>query len=114
MKTESIRHQTPSRQELVAGLLDEARGSEQRAGGVSTPATPDAALARTLLLLRKQRGQTQEDLAHAAGLTVTAYARIERGTANATWATVRRIARALEVTLGELGEEVERQDHPLL
>jgi transcriptional regulator with XRE-family HTH domain len=56
--------------------------------------------------LRKQRGHTQEDLAHAAGLTVTAYARIERGSANPTWTTVRRIADALDVTLSELGQAV--------
>ena len=74
---------------------------------MSAPATPDAALAQVLLLLRKQRGYTQEDLAHAAGLTVTAYARIERGLANPTWTTVRRIAGALDVTLGELGQAVD-------
>ena len=76
-------------------------------GAVSAPATPDADLAQALLDLRKQRGQTQEDLAHAAGLTVTAYARIERGSANPTWTTVRRIADALNVTLGELGQVVD-------
>jgi len=41
------------------------------------------------------------------GLTVTAYARIERGSANPTWTTVRRIADALGVTLGELGRPVD-------
>jgi transcriptional regulator with XRE-family HTH domain len=60
-----------------------------------------------LLSLRIERNQTQEALAHAAGLTVTAYARIERGSANPTWTTVRRIASALEVTMGELGEAVD-------
>jgi transcriptional regulator with XRE-family HTH domain len=75
---------------------------------VSAPATPDAALAVALLNLRRARGQTQEDLAHAAGLTVTAYARIERGSANPTWTTVRRIAAALDVSVSELGQAVER------
>jgi transcriptional regulator with XRE-family HTH domain len=75
---------------------------------VSAPATPDAALAAALLNLRRARGQTQEDLAHAAGLTVTAYARIERGSANPTWTTVRRIAAALDVSVSELGQAVER------
>jgi transcriptional regulator with XRE-family HTH domain len=75
-------------------------------GRVSAPATPDGDLALALLVLRKQRGHTQEDLAHAAGLTVTAYARIERGSANPTWTTVRRIADALDVTLSELGQAV--------
>jgi len=63
-------------------------------------------------VLRKQRGHTQEDLAHAAGLTVTAYARIERGSANPTWTTVRRIADALGVTLGELGRAVDADHDP--
>jgi len=76
-------------------------------GRVSAPAKPDAALAQALLELRKQRGHTQEDLAHAAGLTVTAYARIERGSANPTWTTVRRIADALDVTLGDLGQAID-------
>ena len=79
---------------------------------VSAPATPDAALARALLSLRRERHQTQEDLAHTAGLTVTAYARIERGTTNPTWTTVRRIATALDITIGELGQAVERHDDP--
>jgi len=78
-------------------------------GVVSAPATPDAALAQVLLSLRHERNQTQEDLAHAAGLTVTAYARIERGAANPTWTSVRRIANALDVTMGELGQAVEKQ-----
>jgi len=58
--------------------------------------------------LRIERGDTQEDLAHRAGLTVAAFARIERGHANPTWTTVRRIADALEVSLASLGEAVER------
>jgi transcriptional regulator with XRE-family HTH domain len=76
---------------------------------VSSPAAPDVALAQALLRLRQERGQTQEDLAHAAHLTVTAFARIERGQANPTWTTVRRIADALNVTLSELGRAVDDQ-----
>ncbi len=58
--------------------------------------------------LRLARGDTQEDLAHRAGLTVAAFARIERGHANPTWTTVRRIALALDVTIASLAEAVER------
>jgi transcriptional regulator with XRE-family HTH domain len=78
---------------------------------MATPTQPDVALAATVRRLRKQRGETQEDLAHRAGLTVAAFARIERGHANPTWTTVRRIADALEITLASLGEQVERA-HP--
>jgi transcriptional regulator with XRE-family HTH domain len=58
--------------------------------------------------MRIERGDTQEDLAHRAGLTVAAFARIERGHANPTWTTVRRIASALEISLAGLSEAVER------
>jgi transcriptional regulator with XRE-family HTH domain len=58
--------------------------------------------------MRVERGDTQEDLAHRAGLTVAAFARIERGNANPTWTTVRRIAVALEISLSALAEAVER------
>lgn len=75
---------------------------------VSAPREIDAALAATLRRLRNARGETQEDLAHRAGLTVAAFARIERGHANPTWTTVTRIAGALEISLAALGEAVER------
>ncbi len=75
---------------------------------VSAPIQADGALAATVRRLRTERGETQEDLAHRAGLTVAAFARIERGHANPTWTTVTRIARALDISLAELGEAVER------
>jgi transcriptional regulator with XRE-family HTH domain len=68
----------------------------------------DQALAATVRRMRVERGDTQEDLAHRAGLTVAAFARIERGHANPTWTTVRRIAVALEISLVTLAEAVER------
>ncbi|HEX5853164.1 MAG TPA: helix-turn-helix transcriptional regulator [Solirubrobacteraceae bacterium] len=79
---------------------------------MSAPIPADRALAITLRHLRTERGDTQEDLAHRAGLTVAAFARIERGHANPTWTTVRRIAVALEITLAGLGEAVERARVP--
>jgi transcriptional regulator with XRE-family HTH domain len=79
---------------------------------VSAPIPADRALAMTLRRLRNERGDTQEDLAHRAGLTVAAFARIERGHANPTWTTVRRIADALEISLEALGEAVERARIP--
>ncbi len=75
---------------------------------VPSPSQTDLALATTLRRLRIERGDTQEELAHRAGLTVAAFARIERGRANPTWTTVRRIAAALEVSLAGLAEAVER------
>ena len=75
---------------------------------VSAPAQVDPALAATLRRMRLERGDTQEDLAHRSALTVAAYARIERGHANPTWTTVRRIAAALEVSMTDLAGAVER------
>jgi transcriptional regulator with XRE-family HTH domain len=74
---------------------------------MSAPSHADPALAATLRRLRTERGDTQEDLAHRAGLTVAALARIERGHANPTWTNVRRIAAALDIGLAALGEAVE-------
>lgn len=72
---------------------------------ISVP--PDKALASTLRRLRLERNQTQEDLAYSAGITVAGLARIERGQANPRWTTVRSIASALDIGMGELGEAVE-------
>jgi transcriptional regulator with XRE-family HTH domain len=64
-------------------------------------------LAHTLRRLRTEGGLTQEDLAHRSGLTVAALARIERGQANPTWTTVRRLADGLETTLKTIAAGVE-------
>lgn len=74
---------------------------------VSAPAHPDQVLARILRQLRTESGLTQEDLAHRSGLTVAALARIERGQANPTWTTVRRLAAGLDVSLKAIGHAVD-------
>ncbi|MGH2854000.1 MAG: helix-turn-helix domain-containing protein [Solirubrobacteraceae bacterium] len=66
------------------------------------------ALAAVIRRLREERGVTQEDLAHEAGVTTGTLSKIERGLANPSWTTVERIARALSVSLGELGAAVDR------
>lgn len=72
------------------------------------PVQADPFLASTLRRLREERHHTQEDLAYDAGITVAALARIERGQANPRWTTVKSIAAALNIGLGDLGEAVER------
>jgi transcriptional regulator with XRE-family HTH domain len=62
----------------------------------------DHALAAILRRVRVGRGETQEDVARRAGLTIAAYARIERGTADPKWTTVRSIVEALEISLSRL------------
>jgi transcriptional regulator with XRE-family HTH domain len=51
---------------------------------------------------------SQEDLAHDAGITAGSLSRIEGAVSNPTWTTVERLARALGITLAELGAEIER------
>jgi transcriptional regulator with XRE-family HTH domain len=74
---------------------------------VPSPATPDPALATVIRAVRLERGLTQEDAAHASGVTVASFARIERGQSNPTWVTVRAIAGALDLPLSELGQRIE-------
>jgi len=69
----------------------------------------DQALAGALRYLREGRGITQEEVAHRAGLTVTAVARVERGRTDPAWSTVRLIADALDVSLAELVVAVEAE-----
>ncbi|HZK73705.1 MAG TPA: helix-turn-helix transcriptional regulator [Clostridia bacterium] len=67
----------------------------------------DPTLASTLRRFRRESGNTQEDIAFSAGITVAALARIERGAANPHWTTIRRITGALEISLTELVLAVE-------
>ncbi len=69
----------------------------------------DQALAQTIKRLREERQATQEAVALDAGLTLSAYWRIESGLAGPAWITVRQIAEALDVSLEELGRLVERE-----
>jgi transcriptional regulator with XRE-family HTH domain len=71
--------------------------------------TPDPALAVVLRRLREKRGITQEALAFHAGITTGSLSRIELAQVSPAWATVRSIARALNVGMGELGSAVEAE-----
>jgi transcriptional regulator with XRE-family HTH domain len=53
---------------------------------------------------------TQEALAHAAGVTVGHLSMIERGHSNPTWGTVKGIAKALDVAVGELALLADKLD----
>jgi transcriptional regulator with XRE-family HTH domain len=77
--------------------------------GVARPSSPDRRLAHVLRDLRERGDLSQETIAHKAGLTVSAYARIERGEANPTWTTVTKIAKALDVSLAQLGDAIDRR-----
>lgn len=67
----------------------------------SPPTRARKALGRRIAELRALRGVTQEQFAHAVGLTVRAYAGIEGG-ASTTTETLETLARALGVELADL------------
>ena len=68
--------------------------------------TPDPRLADAIRRLREDRGLTQEDVAYRCGLSVSAYARIERAAVNPTWTTVVRVAEALDIGLVDLARTI--------
>ena len=70
---------------------------------------PQPALGEAIRQLRNKRGLSQEDLAHAAGVTTGTVSTIERGNSNPTWGTVKRIAQALGVRIVELPNESPRK-----
>lgn len=54
--------------------------------------------------LRLERGLTQDDLAHQAGLKANTVLRIENGHTEPTWGTVQALARVLDVSLDTLAD----------
>jgi transcriptional regulator with XRE-family HTH domain len=67
-----------------------------------------AALGKAVRHFRVERNQTQEALAHKAGITVGHLSKIERGHANPTWETIQAIAAALEISVPRLAEQAEK------
>jgi transcriptional regulator with XRE-family HTH domain len=68
---------------------------------------PDPALGNALRKLRVAREMSQESVSHAADLTLGAYGRIERSEVAPSWTTVRAIAKALDISMEELGAVVD-------
>jgi DNA-binding XRE family transcriptional regulator len=65
---------------------------------------PQPALGKAIRELRQKHGATQEELAPKAGITPKTLSLVERGEANPTWGTLRGIADALGVSMGELAK----------
>ncbi len=59
-------------------------------------------LRRNIRDTREQKKLTQEELAEKLGLSVTGYAKIERGETQINYDRLEKIAKALEVRVGEL------------
>jgi len=65
---------------------------------------PQPALGRAIRQHREKLGGTQEEIGRDAGITGATLSLIERGHANPKWATVRDIAAALGVSMGDLAK----------
>ena len=62
----------------------------------------ELAFGRRIRALRLERGLTQEELAHRAGIHVTYLSGVERGVRNPALRNIHAIARALGVHVNEL------------
>lgn len=69
---------------------------------------PQPGLGTALRQVRLSKGMSQEDVAAAAGLHPTWISHLESGRENPAWGTVRRLAVALEMPLGELAALAEQ------
>jgi transcriptional regulator with XRE-family HTH domain len=69
---------------------------------------PQPALGAAIRELRSKTGMTQEAVAQRAGITVAHVSGIERGHANPSWAAVMAIADALDVSIVEVAQRVEK------
>jgi transcriptional regulator with XRE-family HTH domain len=69
---------------------------------------PQPALGEAIRQLREKKGLTQEAVAHDAGITTATLGVIERGLSNPTWATLKGIASALDVSMVELAKVAEK------
>jgi transcriptional regulator with XRE-family HTH domain len=70
------------------------------------PADPN--LGPILRRFRKARGESQEDVAFGSDIAMGTISKIERGKMDPAFSTVRSIARALDLSMEELGREVDK------
>ena len=71
---------------------------------------PQPALGEAVRQLRKKRGATQEAVARAGDITTATLSLIERGQANPTWDTLKKITAALNSSMAELGKLADEID----
>jgi transcriptional regulator with XRE-family HTH domain len=74
--------------------------------------TPQEALGEAVWRYRDERGLQQDDLAEKANVNPTQLSRLEHGSINPSWGTVRRVAAALDLPMSELvarAEQIERE-----
>jgi transcriptional regulator with XRE-family HTH domain len=66
------------------------------------------ALGKSFRLIRKERAETQSEVADHAGIHLTHYGRIERGRGNPTFEIQVQIVLALETSFARVGELVDK------
>jgi len=69
---------------------------------------PDPSLGTALRQLREARDLSQEGVSVNASISLGTYGKIERNEVAPAWATVRAIARALGISMEELGATVDK------
>jgi transcriptional regulator with XRE-family HTH domain len=72
------------------------------------PDQPQPALGEAVRHIREKRGITQERLVQDAGLTTGTVSLVERGRSNPAWGTIKALAGALDVSIGELAKLAEK------
>jgi transcriptional regulator with XRE-family HTH domain len=73
---------------------------------------PQQALGLAIRRLRDERGLKSHEVAKMANVNSTHFSRMEHGSINPSWGTVRRVARALGLEVSELAsraEQIERE-----
>jgi transcriptional regulator with XRE-family HTH domain len=65
---------------------------------------PQPALGQAIQRVREKKGETQKVVAQRASIAIPTLSMIEGGNSNPTWATVRDIADALGVSMGDLAK----------
>jgi transcriptional regulator with XRE-family HTH domain len=80
-----------------------------------TPDTDDAtrdrrAVGLALRALRHRASLTQDELARRSGIDVTYVSQVENGRRGVRWHTVMRLLRGLDMSVSDLGAEIDKQE----
>lgn len=105
----SYQRATPSPCRVRHGLLDGERTAcrSVHAEPRRSRSTPQPGLGEAVREARLARDLTQEDAAHACGVSTTWYARIESGKRDPKWGTIRKLAKGFGISMAELAERAD-------
>ena len=71
---------------------------------------PQQGLASAVRILRERAGLSRSELAERAGISTSWLSRIESGSYDPSWGSMRRIARGLDVSMEVLSEVAEENE----